>query len=76
MSKDVEWGVIHGEGTIVCTCDNCGYDEGYEFDCGYPDYREAQEYLIDCGWVSARILGEWHDFCCEECRNQFIKDNT
>lgn len=76
MSKEVEWGVIHGEGTIVCTCDNCGCEEEIEFDGGRPDYREAQDEIEDLGWMSTKVNGEWYDFCCESCRNQFIKNNA
>ena len=32
--KDVSWGVIHGEGTIVCKCDRCGKKEEHPFDNG------------------------------------------
>ena len=27
MSKYTDWGMIHGEGEIVCECDNCGNEE-------------------------------------------------
>ena len=27
MSKYTDWGMIHGEGEIVCECDNCDYEE-------------------------------------------------
>ncbi len=74
MSKDVEWGFIHGEGEIVCTCDHCGEEERAEFLEG-PDFREAQEELKEMGWVSSRINGDWYDFCSMECRNAYIKKN-
>ena len=74
--KDVAWGVIHGEGTIICKCDQCGRKEEYEFDDGYPDFKTFQKYLFGKGWKSAQIFGEWKDFCCEDHRNQFIKNNT
>lgn len=75
--KEVEWGVIHGEGSIICTCDNCGMVEtGYEFDDGYPDYRAAQDKIEALGWQSTKVRSVWKDFCCERCRNEFIKINT
>lgn len=48
MSKYTDWGVIHGEGEIVCECDNCDYEERIEFE-GYPDYKEAQQELRSMG---------------------------
>lgn len=74
--KDVSWGVIHGEGTIVCVCDQCGKEEEYPFDNGYPDFRSFQKKLFGMGWKSAQIFGQWRDFCGEKCRNEFIKNNT
>lgn len=74
MSKEVEWGVIHGEGEIVCTCDHCGYEERLEFEDG-PDFREAQDELREMGWSSSKINGEWFDFCSMDCRNAYIKEN-
>ena len=74
--KEVEWGLIHGEGAIVCYCDQCSSTEEFEFDDSQPDYRAAQQQLFDMGWKSMKISGEWHDFCCEECRNKYVKENT
>lgn len=44
--KDVAWGVIHGEGTIVCKCDRCGKKEEYPFDNGHPDFKSFQKKLF------------------------------
>lgn len=74
MSKYVEWGLVHNEGEIVCTCDHCGYEERIDFYDG-PDFREAQEELAESGWTSSRINGVWFDFCSIDCRNAFIKKN-
>ena len=75
MSKEVEWGEIHGDGEIVCTCDECGEDARIEFyDCNV-DYREAQREIEKQGWMSSRINGDWYDFCSMECRNAYIKKN-
>lgn len=72
MSKYTDWGVIHGEGEIVCDCDNCDYEERIEFE-GYPDYKEAQQELRSIGWVSKKIDGEWKDFCCQECADEYYQ---
>lgn len=74
MSKEVEWGYIHGEGDIVCECDQCGEGERIPFDYG-PDFRAAQEELKIYGWVSRKIDNEWYDFCSEQCYYDWIKEN-
>lgn len=75
MSKEVAWGTTHGEGDIVCTCDNCGSEVELPFEDGNVDYRAAQQYIKDDGWESCQVHGEWYDFCCEKCRNEYIKNN-
>ena len=75
MSKEVEWSEYHGCGDIICTCDECGESYLFEFCDGYPDFREAQREIEQIGWQSARINGEWEDFCCSTCRNKYIREN-
>lgn len=75
MSKEVEWSDIHGEGTICCECDNCGETYDYDFEDSYPDFRDCQDELSCSGWVSRKVDGEWCDFCCKECYNEYIKNN-
>lgn len=74
--KEIEWSPIYGEGTIVCTCDQCPNTGEHEFEDNHPDYGKFQNELFDNGWKAVQIEGEWHDFCCEECRNRYIKNNT
>ena len=74
MSKEVDWSIIHGEGEIVCSCDQCPEEHRIEF-YERPDYREAQSEIVRLGWTSARINGEWYDFCSMSCRNEFVKNN-
>lgn len=73
MSKDIDWSTTYGEGTIVCTCDNCHKEEEFDFEDNNPDYRSVQKQLFEKGWESLKISGIWYDFCCEECRNRFVK---
>lgn len=75
MSKEIDWSPIHGEGSIVCTCDQCGREHEVEFDNGHPDFREAQAEIRSMGWVSMKQDDEWFDFCGQKCRNQYIKEN-
>lgn len=39
MSKEVDWGVIHGEGDIVSTCEMCDLEHRYPFEDQDVDYR-------------------------------------
>ena len=74
MSKEIEWGIIHGEGEIVCECDNCGEQELFPFEDGLFDFKEVQEELRDSyGWISRKINGEWKDFCSKNCFKEYIK---
>lgn len=75
MSKECQWSHIHGEGTIVCTCDQCGHTHEHDFDGGSPDYRGAQEAIKADGWISRKIEGQWHDYCSERCYYNWIKEN-
>ena len=75
MSKEVDWGHIHGEGEIVCTCDECGEEYRIEFFDSNIDYREAQKEIEKECWQKARMNGEWYDFCTMECRHDYIRKN-
>lgn len=76
MSKHIAWGEKFGEGEIVCACDGCGDVETIDFYDNDVDFKEAQSYIKSLGWRSMQVNGEWQDFCCEDCRNKFIRDNT
>lgn len=73
MSKEVQWGLIHGEGDIVCECDACCETYAYPFEDGDIDYKACQAELKEQGWISRKIDGEWYDFCCEECYKSFLR---
>ena len=75
MSKEIDWSPFYGEGEIVCTCDQCKKEERFEFEDNYPDYAKAQRELREIGWQSIKSKGVWLDFCCERCRNTYIKEN-
>ena len=70
--KDIIWGIIHGEGTILCECDECGNSYEYEFEDGYLDFKDCQETIKGLGWLSRRVNNTWYDFCCVECHKKFI----
>lgn len=73
MSKQIEWGVIHGEGDIVCTCNNCNAEEWFPFEDGCLDFKEvSRELREDYGWIAHKIDGEWYDFCCDKCYKEFL----
>ncbi|MFI3254399.1 MAG: hypothetical protein R3Y63_08720 [Eubacteriales bacterium] len=71
MSKEVQWGDNFGEGEIVCTCDQCGAVESFEFCDSDIDFKSVQGELKDLGWVSGKFNNEWYDFCSLDCRSDF-----
>ena len=73
MSKEIEWGLIHGEGDIVCSCDNCDTQEYFPFEDGCFDFKEVSQELRDYyGWTARKIGDEWYDFCCDSCFREFL----
>ena len=52
------------EGEAVYSCDCCGKDVSFPFDSE------------DIDSITTKVDGEWHDFCCEACRNKYIRDTT
>lgn len=72
MSKEISWGIIHGDGTIECHCDNCNKEHPYDFEDGDIDFAVCQEELKDFGWKSRKIDGKWYDFCSEKCLKEFM----
>lgn len=76
MSKETQWSEFYGEGEVVCNCDQCGAEKRFEFDDCHPDYLYAQRQLRNMGWGSCMVNGVWRDFCCEACRNKYIKSHT
>lgn len=75
MSKEHEFAEEYNCGEICCTCDECGSEEVYQFHNGL-NYKEAQEYIKEQGWSSRMVNGVWYDFCCDDCRKQFLNTNT
>jgi len=75
MSKTVDWGLIHGEGEVVCTCDApvCASEERVEFTGGSPSMRDAQNHIQSLGWFSKKIDTAWYDFCSTQCYNSFLR---
>ena len=73
--KFVDWSEdTYGEGEIVATCETCGREERSDtFTENEVDYKEFQSKLNSRGWISTRVNHRWKDFCCERCRNDFIK---
>lgn len=73
--KFVDWSDdAYGEGEIVATCDSCNKEDRSEtFYDNEPDYKAYQNTLVKKGWLSTRVNHKWRDFCCEKCRNDFIK---
>ena len=58
-------------------CDCCGKDISFPFDSEDIDSKAHRKELRErLGWITTKVDGEWHDFCCEACRNKYIRDTT
>lgn len=77
MSRELEFDG-YWEGEAVYYCDQCHKREKFRFDgeddidskAHRKDLREKK------GWITTKVEGKWHDFCCESCRNRYIRNNT
>ena len=53
------------------SCDCCGKDVSFPFDSEDIDSKAHRKELRErLGWITTKVDGEWHDFCCEACRNK------
>lgn len=78
MSRELEYDG-YWEGKIEYRCDNCQKKESFLFsdEEGAKNYRQERKILRDeHGWIFTQIEGIWHDFCCESCKNAYIRKNT
>ena len=66
------------EGDVNYYCDECGKCVSIPFTDKEEanDYKEHKNVLRDKGWESTKVKGEWNDFCCEKCRNDYIRKHT
>lgn len=65
------------EGDVVYTCDNCHKTQKFRFDSKEEtDYHLHKPELRELGWMSVKVNGHYGDFCCEKCRNEYIRKNT
>lgn len=72
MSKEIEWGFVHGDGEVVCTCEQCGEEIRFPFEDNSYDFKEIQSDLkYDYGWCSAKDENGWHDFCSRQCAKEY-----
>lgn len=72
--KELTWNSEFGTGgTIKATCDYCGKGHLFKFK-SKPNYKSVQEKLKAQGWIARKIDDNWHDFCCQDCFNQFEDD--
>lgn len=75
MSRDLEF-TGWWQGDAVYSCDNCGCSEAFVFDSEDIDSKAHRAELRKRDWIFTKVEGEWKDFCCEKCRNDYIKKNA
>ena len=65
------------EGEAVYYCDECGKSERFRFDSEEIDSKAHRATLRnEKGWITTKVNGDWKDFCCESCRNKYIRKQT
>lgn len=62
-------------GDVEYSCDTCGKVHRIEFDDeeSSKDYRGQLSILRKEGWIFDKVNGNFVDFCCEACRNRYIR---
>lgn len=50
-------------------CDHCETTEGYG-----EEFYEDKDTIDRFGWLTRNLNGDWYNFCCEECYQQFLED--
>lgn len=76
MSMEPEF-TGYWQGDVVYTCDNCHISqESFEFDDEDIDYKSFNAELRKKGWLTTKVNGQFADFCCERCRNEYIRKMT
>ena len=72
MSRELNFtGWWQGDAEYIC--DECGRSEEFPFDSEDVDSKAHRAELRKRGWNVTKVGGEWRDFCCEKCRNEYIK---
>lgn len=59
-----------GVTSVEVECDNCGESCSEEGE----SLQECMNLLKDDGWCFKFIEGHWYDFCCEACRNEYLRN--
>lgn len=76
MSRDLEF-TGYWEGNAVYSCDCCNSCIEFPFEDEIIDSKAHRKVLRDkYGWITTKVSGRWRDFCCEACRNKYIRTMT
>lgn len=76
MARELEFDG-YWEGDAVYSCDECGDEERFRFDSDEVDSKGHRAILrSQKGWITTKVNDEWKDFCCEKCRNAYIRKQT
>ncbi len=65
-----------GEVIYECDCPGCNVHYSFPF-TSEEEAKNAKEQTAqlrkDCGWITTKVNGQFHDFCSETCRNKAIR---
>lgn len=78
MGRELEFDG-YWEGAAVYDCDQCGKKVKFRFDCE-EDAKNSKAHRAALrkkrGWITTKVNDQWKDFCCENCRNAYIRSQT
>ena len=76
MARELEFDG-YWEGEAVYSCDCCGTSERFRFDSDNVDSKSHRAELHkNKGWITTKVNDQWKDFCGENCRNKYIRQQT
>lgn len=79
MARELEFdGFWEGNVRYTCDCAGCKRRILFRFDSQEEanDFKLQRASLKELGWQSTKVNGSYRDFCSEECRNRYIRNNT
>ena len=67
------------EGEVEITCDGC-HKKHLVFHCDdeddFKNYAREKAAKQKEGWITTKVNGQFAEFCSEDCRNAYIRNNT
>lgn len=73
MSKYTDWALSTAKAKSYASATTATTRNALSLMKDTPIIRKPKKELRSMGWVSRKIDGEWYDFCCQECVNEYYQ---